>query len=499
MLKERIEGWYKVAILNFVLFAPYFNAKVYPAFSLDKIIVLLCITFIASMLLSRVIYCVVAVTLVVVNIICLHIAFHWGLLAFNERINIGLESPPLEMFEYLKTYCSTIDVFIIIHAVLCLWGIWHIARNRKPSTYWMRALSAIPFVLILLPITANPRALSLPIISLPYEIYDQPVRHQRLERRNALISSMPERNLNCRADFKNIVIVIGESASADHNPLYGYTHAGKSGLSGEGFTTFNAISGANQTRLSIPMMLTSASVDNFDDFYKSESILTELKSCGYATYWISNQPQSGRWEDNVSSLGKEADISVYLTANAAADGNHFDEELVEQVNLLNNGDEKKAFIVHLAGSHFDYHRRYPKSFASQEGPMIDIYNSTVRYTDTVLTSLFKSFDKGSLLFVYASDHGEVFDHEIFGHGFIPSYQDEYRVPLIAWSSNQGQLKKLQDYAKGKVINTESFNDILDYLIGLESTPAKVSFSNVVLQASSSHLVSYSELRDAKNL
>lgn len=53
------------------------------------------------------------------------------------------------------------------------------------------------------------------------------------------------------------------------------------------------ISPINQTRYSIPIDLTNATVDNFNLFFTSKLIVTTFKKYGYKTYWLSNQGRVG--------------------------------------------------------------------------------------------------------------------------------------------------------------------------------------------------------------
>lgn len=493
MDKKALLGLAPIVFLNAFLFFPYLNIASYPKFSPDKLTILFFILFIFLSLLSRLIYALLSVYLIIANTIFLHVAFHWGSGLFGSRITTAMESPSAERLEYLKTYVSAIDLLLIPYATIGLAGIWLVYRSWKPSIRpsWWHFL--LPLGVMALVICTKPRAVNLPPIALPLEVYAQPMRTQRLAQRNAFITSTRVSNYDCDSNYQNIVIVIGESASADRNPLYGYVRGGISALADLDFKVFSAISPANQTRLSVPLMLTHASVNAFDDFYQEPSIVTELKACGFQTYWLSNQPASGKNDDNIASISKEADISLFLVNELASNGHHYDEDLVEKIQLLNTGEMKKAFFLHLAGSHFDYNERFPDSFSAKSGNLEQAYDQSIRYTEVVLRKIFDSFSKQATLFIYTSDHGEVFVGGENGHANTPSYQEEYRVPLLLWSSDQAKLNKLQAYVGGKTINMESFNHIVRFLVGSEQQSTLISFDRKVLEASETRIVDFDSL------
>ena len=291
-----------------------------------------------------------------------------------------------------------------------------------------------------------------------------------------------------------MVVVIGESSSADHNVLYGCNGGWRSSLEGLDLVHLRAISPSNQTRYSVPIMLTGATAADFPRFFQAPSLVSDLKACGYKTYWLSNQPRVGRHEDNIASVSREADIALFLTEGGET--KHYDGELVEKLRLIgNNGDAavKRAFFIHLAGSHVDYRTRVPADFAPQAADRTQTYDATIRYTDTVLRDLFEVFPRQSLLFMYGSDHGEVLlESEMFGHGFVPSYQNEYRIPLLVWSSDGERLSRLTGYIGERTVNTESFDRIVRFLAGIEPDPSGVSFGRQVMDAAK-QLVDYDKL------
>ena len=497
VFNNRLKGTGTIILLNIALFAPYFNAKIFPLFALDKVVVLFCLSLVAAALLSRAVFCLIAGLVLFTNVIYLHLMAHWPG-DFESRVSLALESPASERWQYLSNYLSGVDVLIALYVLGCLVGIGLIVRSRPSSTMLLRVLALVPVAAALSLAASNGRAMRLPLITLPQEVYEQPLRARQLAERNATIAALDLSGKRCAADFDNVVVVIGESSSADHNALYGYPRAGASKLEGTGMVRFSAIAPSNQTRYSVPMMLTRAQPDTFAAFYVEPSLVSELKACGYRTYWISNQPKAGKFDDNITSVSREADISLFLM-DSDNGREHYDEDLIEKIHVINAGAgdaRKKAFFIHLAGSHVDYNKKFPESFAPKSADLMEAYDTAVRYTDQVLRGIFDEFPKAGLLFMYASDHGELFTDELFGHGYVPSYQNEYRVPFLVWSSDAERLDQVRDYVGTRAVNTASFDDVARFLVGMDADVKTVSFSRLVLDASSS-VVNYDRLVNYK--
>jgi len=282
--------------------------------------------------------------------------------------------------------------------------------------------------------------------------------------------------------------------------LYGYDKKTTPFLDSVLVYSFNAISPTNQTRFSIPIELTDATVQDFDKFNHSQSIITSLKDCGYETYWITNQGKTGTHDTSVTSMAKEADNPYFLNElnyeKAGYDGKIL--PLLESIDT--HGKKKQAFFFHLIGSHASYSSRYPVNKAlfstvglDEKGCRTAQYDNTIYYTDYIISQIYKRFNNERALYIYLSDHSEVVDkNKRFGHGFSPSYQDEYKIPLVIWSKKREKLEKLYKNNKGKIINTESFKQLVEYMIG-KTSHSNLSYSEEVLSISPKNIVRYSEL------
>ena len=410
--------------------------------------------------------------LVGLNLVYLHILKTWGPARMSDRIEVMLEAPGSEAVEYLSAYVGFGDAKIIVYMAASVYLLLQSKQISLPARMrWslvVTALSLLAAACVLRSSDLNAHSFS----SLPLAYDEAQARRDRVAQRRTAIAQTLGQKLDCKENYKSILVVIGESATRNHMGLYGYKRGNTPFLESKGSYSFQAIAPSNQTRLSVPLMLSRATVRDFESFYTSPSIVTELQQCGFETHWISNQGNTGQNDSLNGSIGREARYSALRDNSVTSDP---DEILIPKVKqALSGSREPKAVFVHLMGSHFVYGGRYPKNFPS--GPIGDVvseYDESIRYTDHVLSGLFDLFPQEGFLFVYVSDHGEVVrvagpteNVEFHGHGFSPAYRDEFEIPLVAWSTQTERLQMVQSFVGKREINAESFDALLRYLVGM---------------------------------
>ena len=122
---------------------------------------------------------------------------------------------------------------------------------------------------------------------------------------------------------------------------------------------------------------------------------------------------------------------------------------------------------------------------------VDKYDNAVLYIDYLLSEINKKFFRknDSVLFVYFSDHADAVDGKQ-GHALLKPLQDEYRIPIIIWSSmkNDKRLQKLKALNNSR-INGECIYDIIAYLVGVTDT-LDISFSPHVISVRRGHRINY---------
>lgn len=280
--------------------------------------------------------------------------------------------------------------------------------------------------------------------------------------------------------------------------LYGYTLPTTPFLSSlqasKKLYAFNAIAPTNQTRYSIPIDLTDANVHYFEKRYlHSCSIITHFKANQYDTYWISNQGSVGKNDSSIASIAYEANTTFYANVNYL--DAKTDEVLLNYLNSLQPNSKKEMMVLHLMGSHSDYVNRYNKETALFKNAknIVEEYDNSIHYSDTILSQIFEKFKHQKLLLIYLSDHGENINLENNGHGFSPSFKDEYTVPFVIYSSVKNpRLDEIYRDNKKGTFNLENFNSMIQYISGI-SNHKNLSYSHDVISVEPSNIVDFDQM------
>lgn len=261
------------------------------------------------------------------------------------------------------------------------------------------------------------------------------------------------------------IVVIGESARRDRHGLFGYSQETTPNMSKrkKELLVFNkANSSSSQTILSVPSSLSSISIEGISAHNLQKNIITLLNQAGYQTEWLSMQGLGlGKHESYITAIAK---MSTYHKAIAA----QYDTQVLKHVHPEKN----KVTFIHLNGSHFNFHSRYPANFSLPylkqnvgEDKSLYNYDTSIAYTDELLEKLIqKLMGKNSVLF-YFSDHGLENRFGKFKHGLSSPSQEAYEVPFFIWQSKQfKQHALLSKNNVNKTFNTQDlFFTIADTL------------------------------------
>jgi len=251
------------------------------------------------------------------------------------------------------------------------------------------------------------------------------------------------------------VLIIGETARYANFSINNYSRITSPLLSKtSSLVSFNDVySEANETRTSLPILLTRATAQNFKVFTKEKSIVDAFNEVGFSTYWIANQSVGNYFIQRVVKKTKE---HFFVTKESDSSDN-LDEKLWIYLDKILAKNEKKQFIViHTMGSHYRYDNRYPKAFKKfkpdSEGSFgygvidkrnkdkqINSYDNSILYTDYFLSNTIARINKKSAIssLLYISDHGEnLFENGQVLHGSILPTISEIHVPLFVWTSEK---------------------------------------------------------------
>lgn len=253
------------------------------------------------------------------------------------------------------------------------------------------------------------------------------------------------------------VLVVGETARADHFALNGYARDTSPGLSKvDDLINFsNVQSCGTLTADSLPCMFSGMgrSGSYRDIARQQENLLDIFKRVGVDVTWRDNQ--SGC--KGVCARVRTEDLASAGDPKYCGTGECHDEILLRGLDQkLANQTGHAVIVLHMMGSHGPaYAKRYPKTFEAF-GPVcetsqfsrctldqiINAYDNTIRYTDHVLARLIEILgaadQKGvATAMLYVSDHGESLgEKNLFLHGvpfpFAP--KEQTHVPMVLWLS-----------------------------------------------------------------
>ena len=261
------------------------------------------------------------------------------------------------------------------------------------------------------------------------------------------------------------VLVVGEASRAINWSLWGYERETNPLLSATpGIVAYkDAITQANATHKSVPLILSNATAENYDVIYRQKSIIEAFKEAGFKTIFLSNQTPNRTFTDYFAT---EADYHVNIRP-ASTGGiyttNNYDDHMIPLLQHYIDSLPDNLFIVmHTYGSHFNYKERYPKEFShftpddatevevKNRDQLINAYDNSIRYTDYFLHHLIETLDStGSFSALYYSpDHGEDLlddDRKRFLHASPHPTYYQLHIPLFLWFSETYRNNRPQQY------------------------------------------------------
>jgi heptose-I-phosphate ethanolaminephosphotransferase len=263
-------------------------------------------------------------------------------------------------------------------------------------------------------------------------------------------------NRTNQSNVPTIVIVIGESLNKTHCSLYGYeknTNPILSQMPDSLLHVFaNVQSPATGTLPSFCCFMTTSDNTDASISFNYPNIIEISQKSGYKLTWISNQSEKGLYDNGVAKLAHIADSTIW-------NGNRYsgmqrmnkDGELLDIINNYNSSSSNNVVIVHLMGSHEEFSRRYPSSYAifktsdyqkfpeNQRSRRAE-YDNSVLYNDYVVSSIFKTYSNQDAVVLYFSDHAiDIFegDPNFCGHampGNKKSEQVSKLIPFMIYTS-----------------------------------------------------------------
>ena len=291
-------------------------------------------------------------------------------------------------------------------------------------------------------------------------------------------------SLNHKYDNTNIVLVIGESARASNFNLNGYNRDTTPKLRRrKNLVSYkNALSCGTSTAFSVPCLLSrKGRAEGFKLPLTEPSITYTFKKLGFNTYFYATQHIKQNKAIYDSCL--EADVCEIGIKG-------YDEILVDKLkNIVVNNDKPNFIVLHTNGSHFLYHKQYPKEFEKFKpickkraydcsvDDAINAYDNSIVYTDFVLDKIISVLQNTKTVMLYTSDHGEsIGENNRYGHAsfYKIAPKEQINVPFIIWMSDQFPNKNTKLYnAKKHCYKNIRHAHVFHSLLGLINNKAKV--------------------------
>lgn len=293
-----------------------------------------------------------------------------------------------------------------------------------------------------------------------------------------------------------VLLVVGETARADHFGLNGYARDTTPELAARGVVSLrNAWSCGTNTAASVPCMFSPLGRVAFDERKdNTEGLADVLQHAGYAVLWLDNQ--AGGCKGVCDRVPMVDDKALQTPGLCDAEGECLDEVMLkgldERIAQLPAERRARGVVVfmHQMGSHGPaYYKRSPQAFkkfapecttnalqqCSRE-QVVNAYDNTIVYTDHFLASSIDWLKAHEAhwapALMYLSDHGESLgENNLYLHGlpyrFAPDVQKH--IPWIFWLSPSfqrqsgitlGCLGKLRDE---QVSQDDYFHTVLGLL------------------------------------
>ncbi|HSC65690.1 MAG TPA: phosphoethanolamine--lipid A transferase [Caldimonas sp.] len=285
------------------------------------------------------------------------------------------------------------------------------------------------------------------------------------------------------------VLVIGETARADHLSLNGYARETNPELARAGVLSFRDVrSCGTDTRDSLPCMLSPLGRIAFEKRKaEHENLLDLLQAAGLAVLWIDNQAGCKEVCARVP-VASTNDLPPEAAARFCNAGECLDDALLvgldDRIARLPEERRRKGIVLvmHQMGSHGPayYKRSAPaaKRFLPEctnttlgqcdPQQLVNAYDNSIVATDRFLADAIawlkqRSADHATAL-LYMSDHGESLgERGIFLHGLPYAFAPDVQkiVPFIAWLGGDLAARRGLDTAcAGRLLDTPYTHDNL---------------------------------------
>jgi lipid A ethanolaminephosphotransferase len=267
-----------------------------------------------------------------------------------------------------------------------------------------------------------------------------------------------------------LMLVVGETARADHFALNGYARDTNPELSRLDVISFRDVTACGtSTAAALPCMFSHLGREGFAARTRDhENLLDLLQRAGLAVLWLDNQSGcKGLCERVANAMANRPAGGDAALLDGLCDGEEcLDEALLRGLDrrLAELPAERRArgvvLVLHQMGSHGPaYAKRSPpghKPFVPEctttvlqqcaPADLVNAYDNSIAYTDHVLAQaigwLGRQAERHDPALLYVSDHGESLgEGNVFLHGmpWTVAPRTQTHVPMLLWLGTRGSL------------------------------------------------------------
>ena len=307
-----------------------------------------------------------------------------------------------------------------------------------------------------------------------------------------------------------VMLVVGETARADHFALNGYARPTNPELSALDVISFRDVSSCGtNTAASLPCMFSHLGKARFEKRERdSENLLDLAQRAGLAVLWLDNQAGcKGLCERVPNAYARDAAPGSSAPPAPICDSEDcLDEALLIGLDArlaalpAERRERGVLLVLHQMGSHGPaYFKRSPpdrKPFVPEcstnvlqqceRAALVNAYDNSIAYTDHVLAQavhwlqgLAQRYDTSM---VYVSDHGESLgENGLYLHGlpYALAPREQTHVPMIAWFAppaapgSKTMTSCLREQRDQPLTHDHLFHSVLG-LLGIQATEYSVT-------------------------
>lgn len=244
-------------------------------------------------------------------------------------------------------------------------------------------------------------------------------------------------------DELTVIVIVGESARADHFHINGYPRQTSPRLESLGVISYRDVWSCDSvTRNSVPCLFRREAPGE-------TSLIAVFRHLGFQTAWISNQGHFDLGATAITSVASEAQSVVYANRSGTTLGTIVhDEQLLPDLDAaLADPAPRKLVALHTVGSHWFYESHYPDAFrrwkpvCAVKAPavcgegLINSYDNAILHTDHLIAEVIARVEARNALVLYTSDHGESLGEDgVYLHTAGSERREQRQVPFFVWVS-----------------------------------------------------------------